>query len=94
MEFVPSDCWLVVALLSSLLLVQEVQTFPPTPSCCLRSCVRCKQMFGQYFLGHLCTDTCLTKQTNFKVVCTDIKSVRPFLDISSLMDYDYYDEEK
>merc|ERR1712088_986479 len=49
---------------------------------CLRSCVHCKEMYGHYFLGHLCAQTCISKHGNFKAV----------LDVASIMDYDYDDE--
>merc|ERR1712146_208178 len=55
---------------------------------CLRTCVHCKQMYGKFFLGHLCAQTCISKHGNFKAVCTDIHSIKPFLDMASLMDYD------
>ena len=92
MKMVSVPC-LMVALLTSLLIVPEVQPSPAASSRCLRSCVRCKEMFGQFFLGHVCARTCLQTHQHFKVVCTDIDSVKPFLDINSLMDYEYYDEE-
>ena len=59
---------------------------------CLRTCVHCKEMYGQYFLGHLCAQTCISKHGNFRAVCTDIHSIKPFLDVASIMDYDYDDE--
>ena len=64
-----------------------------TYSRCLRTCVHCKEMYGQFFLGHLCAQTCISKRGNFKAVCTDITSIKPFLDLASLMDYDYDDVE-
>ena len=55
---------------------------------CLRSCVHCKEMYGKYFLGHLCAQKCIKKRGQFKAVCTDLHSIRTFLDLGSLLDYD------
>ena len=60
---------------------------------CLRTCVHCKEMYGKFFLGHLCAQACINKRGKFKAICTDITSIKPFLDLVSLMDYDYDDVE-
>ena len=46
-------------------------------------------MFGQFFLGHLCAEACTARDGNFRAVCTDIHSIRPFLDLERLIHYDY-----
>ena len=89
--------WLGVsqALLLSLLILLSLPastTSRTSYSRCLRSCVHCKEMYGQYFLGHLCAQTCISKHGNFRAVCTDIHSIKPFLDVASIMDYDYDDD--
>ena len=83
-----------VLLLSLLILLSlpAPSTARTSYSRCLRSCVHCKEMYGQYFLGHLCAQTCISKHGNFRAVCTDITSIKPFLDLASIMDYDYDDE--
>ena len=56
---------------------------------CLRTCVHCKEMYGKFFLGHLCAEACTARHGNFRAVCTDIHSIRPFLDLERLIHYDY-----
>merc|ERR1712083_62431 len=60
-------------------------------SACLRSCHHCKQLYGHNFAGHLCARTCLRRQGEWEAVCTDLHSIRPFLDLSKLVDYDWAD---
>ena len=60
-------------------------------SSCLRSCHHCKEMYGHSFSGHRCAKTCIRRKGNFKAVCTDLHSIRPFLDLTSLVDYDWAD---
>merc|ERR1712241_47173 len=58
---------------------------------CLGSCVHCKEMYGSYFRGHLCAQACLKQRGQFRAVCSSLSSVRPFLDIGRLLDYDEQD---
>ena len=48
-------------------------------------------MYGSYFRGHLCAQACLKQRGQFRAVCSSLSSVRPFLDIGRLLDYDEQD---
>ena len=77
-------------------------TFLPLPSlshstfpsaACLRSCSTCKQMYGGNFRGHLCATGCLeSRGSSWRPVCTDLPSIRSFLDLSSLTNFRWSDE--
>ena len=87
--FSPSTSVVVTCLVMVTLLVSPTSSRPGRRSRCLRSCVRCKEMFGQFFLGHLCAEACTARHGNFRAVCTDIHSIRPFLDLERLIHYDF-----
>jgi hypothetical protein len=48
-------------------------------------------MYGHHFSGHLCARSCLGRRGSAKPVCTDLPSIRGFLDLSSLADYAWAD---
>merc|ERR1712013_220801 len=58
-------------------------------SSCFRSCHHCKEMYGRNFSGHRCAKTCISREGNFQAVCTDLHSIKNFLDLVSLVDYDW-----
>jgi len=43
-------------------------------------------MYGEYFLGHLCAEKCLSKRGKFKAVCNSLHSIKPFLNLGMLDD--------
>ena len=61
-------------------------------SSCFRSCHHCKEMYGHNFSGRRCAKKCIRKNGDFKAVCTDINSIAHFLDLASLVDYDWADD--
>ena len=87
----PSNFSLASFLLISILLLSFVSSsLCRSPySSCLRSCHHCKEMYGHNFSGHRCAKKCIRRKGNFKAVCTDLQSIRPFLDLASLVDYDW-----
>merc|ERR1712130_513552 len=67
-------------------------TFPS--AACLRSCTTCKQMYGGNFKGHLCAMGCIeSRGSSWRPVCTDLPSIRSFLDLSSLASFRWSDED-
>lgn len=46
---------------------------------CIRNCAQCKKMFGAYFEGQLCADTCLKFKGKLIPDCEDVASIGPFL---------------
>merc|ERR1712106_562452 len=60
-------------------------------SSCFRSCHHCKEMYGHNFSGHRCAKKCIREKGNFKAICTDLHSIKNFLDLASLVDYDWAD---
>ncbi|XP_060524482.1 eclosion hormone [Cylas formicarius] len=46
---------------------------------CIRNCAQCKKMFGAYFEGQLCADTCVKFKGKIIPDCEDIASIAPFL---------------
>lgn len=46
---------------------------------CMRNCILCKKMLGNFFEGHLCADTCLKYKGKMIPDCEDIASISPFL---------------
>ncbi|XP_024086218.1 eclosion hormone [Cimex lectularius] len=46
---------------------------------CIRNCAQCKKMFGAYFEGQLCADTCLKFKGKLIPDCEDVSSIGPFL---------------
>merc|ERR1712130_68640 len=67
-------------------------TFPS--AACLRSCTTCKQMYGGNFKGHSCAMGCIeSRGSSWRPVCTDLPSIRSFLDLSSLASFRWSDED-
>ncbi|BES91934.1 eclosion hormone [Nesidiocoris tenuis] len=50
-----------------------------TVGVCIRNCAQCKKMFGAYFQGELCADTCLKFKGKLIPDCEDVTSIGPFL---------------
>ncbi|XP_044729723.1 eclosion hormone [Chrysoperla carnea] len=46
---------------------------------CIRNCAQCKKMFGSYFDGQLCADTCVKFKGKTIPDCEDVGSISPFL---------------
>uniref|UniRef100_A0A1A9WNR3 Eclosion hormone n=1 Tax=Glossina brevipalpis TaxID=37001 RepID=A0A1A9WNR3_9MUSC len=46
---------------------------------CLNNCVQCKKMFGDYFQGQTCAESCLKFKGKAIPDCEDIGSIAPFL---------------
>ncbi|KAK9505851.1 hypothetical protein O3M35_009823 [Rhynocoris fuscipes] len=63
---------LLVALLTSEITSSQI-------GICIRNCAQCKKMFGVYFEGQLCADTCLKYKGKLIPDCEDITSIGPFL---------------
>ncbi|XP_033329755.1 eclosion hormone [Megalopta genalis] len=54
---------------------------------CIRNCAQCKKMFGPYFLGQKCADSCVKFKGKLIPDCEDERSMQPFL--QALDDSDY-----
>ncbi|XP_078036497.1 eclosion hormone [Augochlora pura] len=54
---------------------------------CIRNCAQCKKMFGPYFLGQKCADSCVKFKGKLIPDCEDERSIQPFL--QALDDSDY-----
>ncbi|XP_038106332.1 eclosion hormone [Culex quinquefasciatus] len=46
---------------------------------CINNCAQCKKMYGAYFEGQLCADSCLRFRGKIVPDCEDIGSIAPFL---------------
>ncbi|XP_046738889.1 eclosion hormone [Diprion similis] len=46
---------------------------------CIRNCAQCKKMFGAYFEGQLCADTCVKFKGKLIPDCEDASSIAPFI---------------
>uniref|UniRef100_A0A1B0C0M1 Eclosion hormone n=1 Tax=Glossina palpalis gambiensis TaxID=67801 RepID=A0A1B0C0M1_9MUSC len=46
---------------------------------CLNNCAQCKKMFGDYFQGQSCAESCLKFKGKAIPDCEDIGSIAPFL---------------
>ncbi|XP_055379977.1 eclosion hormone [Condylostylus longicornis] len=46
---------------------------------CLNNCAQCKKMFGDYFQGQTCAESCLKFKGKSIPDCEDIGSIAPFL---------------
>lgn len=46
---------------------------------CLNNCGQCKRMFGQYFEGRRCADTCVQAKGLFIPDCQNINSIENFI---------------
>ncbi|XP_065078945.1 eclosion hormone-like [Ochlerotatus camptorhynchus] len=46
---------------------------------CINNCAQCKKMFGEYFEGHLCAESCIQFKGKMVPDCEDINSIAPFL---------------
>ncbi|XP_012252232.1 eclosion hormone [Athalia rosae] len=46
---------------------------------CIRNCAQCKKMFGAYFEGQLCADTCVKFKGKIIPDCEDASSIAPFI---------------
>ncbi|XP_076174035.1 eclosion hormone [Ptiloglossa arizonensis] len=46
---------------------------------CIRNCAQCKKMFGPYFLGQKCADSCVKYKGKLIPDCEDEVSIQPFL---------------
>ncbi|XP_076238894.1 eclosion hormone [Calliopsis andreniformis] len=53
---------------------------------CIRNCAQCKKMFGPYFLGQKCADSCVKYKGKLIPDCEDEGSIQPFL---QALDIDY-----
>ncbi|XP_033347563.1 eclosion hormone [Bombus vosnesenskii] len=53
---------------------------------CIRNCAQCKKMFGPYFLGQKCADSCVKYKGKLIPDCEDEGSIQPFL---QALDSDY-----
>ncbi|CAD1480386.1 unnamed protein product, partial [Heterotrigona itama] len=51
-----------------------------------RNCAQCKKMFGPYFLGQKCADSCVKYKGKLIPDCEDEGSIQPFL---QALDSDY-----
>ena len=81
----------LLLLLAVLLLLLPPPSQSSPVSSCLRSCHHCKQMYGHHFSGHLCARSCLSRRGQARPICTSLPSIKSFLDLSSIADYDWAD---
>ncbi|KRT84595.1 hypothetical protein AMK59_1176, partial [Oryctes borbonicus] len=65
--------------LSTLLLATFVNSSPLFTGICIKNCAQCKEMYGKYFYGQLCADSCVKYKGSIIPNCEDIASIAPFL---------------
>lgn len=46
---------------------------------CIRNCAQCKKMYGPYFQGQLCADSCLKFKGKMIPDCEDVASIAPYI---------------
>ncbi|XP_029715739.1 eclosion hormone-like [Aedes albopictus] len=46
---------------------------------CINNCAQCKRMFGEFFEGRLCAESCIQFKGKMVPDCEDINSIAPFL---------------
>ncbi|XP_067632116.1 eclosion hormone [Eurosta solidaginis] len=46
---------------------------------CLNNCAQCKEMFGDFFQGQTCAESCLKFKGKSIPDCEDVGSITPFL---------------
>ncbi|KAL0133344.1 hypothetical protein PUN28_000827 [Cardiocondyla obscurior] len=46
---------------------------------CIRNCEQCRKMFGAYFMGEKCMDSCIKYKGKFIPDCEDDLSIHSFL---------------
>ncbi|CAG9810319.1 unnamed protein product [Chironomus riparius] len=46
---------------------------------CLKNCAQCKKMFGGFFEGQLCAESCVKFKGKVIPDCEDLASIAPFL---------------
>ncbi|GJQ74861.1 putative eclosion hormone [Trypoxylus dichotomus] len=66
-------------LLSILFLTAFVRPSPLFTGICIKNCAQCKEMYGKYFYGQLCADSCVKYKGSIIPNCEDIASIAPFL---------------
>ena len=85
---------ITLALVSTIVLFQESSALPSIAhygkrfdpmggidfiQICLNNCAQCKRMFGDYFQGQSCAESCLKFKGKAIPDCEDIGSIAPFL---------------
>merc|ERR1711971_845893 len=84
---------IITLVLATFLPLPSLSSISASPTAvCLRSCHHCKQMYGHHFSGHLCARSCLEHRGSSRPVCTALPSIKRFLDLSSLADYRWSDD--
>ncbi|KAJ8724328.1 hypothetical protein PYW08_015802 [Mythimna loreyi] len=46
---------------------------------CIENCAQCKKMFGKWFDGPLCAESCFIQKGKWYPECEDINSIGPFI---------------
>ncbi|XP_017893118.1 eclosion hormone isoform X2 [Ceratina calcarata] len=70
---------LFVAYVMVVMLVAGSAPFDRAVGVCIRNCAQCKKMFGPYFLGQKCADSCVKYKGKLIPDCEDEGSIQPFL---------------
>merc|ERR1711874_547043 len=69
--------------MASLLLISTLLLSFVSPSLC-------RSQYSSCFRScHRCAKACIRRKGEFKAVCTDLHSIKNFLDLASLVDYDW-----
>ncbi|XP_076288242.1 eclosion hormone isoform X2 [Lasioglossum baleicum] len=55
---------------------------------CIRNCAQCKKMFGPYFLGQSCADSCVKYKGKMIPDCEDERTIQPFLQVLDSENYE------
>ncbi|KAK9703269.1 Eclosion hormone [Popillia japonica] len=69
----------LTTLFTLLFLSTFVRPNPLFTGICIKNCAQCKEMYGKYFYGQLCADTCVEFKGRRIPNCEDIGSIAPFL---------------
>ncbi|VEN56543.1 unnamed protein product [Callosobruchus maculatus] len=70
--------WLVISIASLSLLIRD-EVMGTSVSICITNCVQCKQMYGPYFKGKACGDSCLSSNGEWVPDCNNPGTLRSFL---------------
>lgn len=46
---------------------------------CIRNCAQCKKVYGVYFDGQFCAESCVKFKGKISPDCEDISSIAPYL---------------
>nr|ARK19997.1 venom protein [Ampulex compressa] len=79
MNFSSQIAWILIGLYAVILVAMCASTNERVIGSCIRNCAQCKKMFGPYFLGEKCAESCVKFKGKFIPDCESEESIEPFL---------------